>query len=1010
MSKRLVVLVGLMVQIGTFAAGVAEPGRQVDVLKEVDVLVIGSSSSAAEAALAARKTGASVFLVAGRPYVGDDIAGTLRIRFPKDSEPQTALAKKLYRGKTVAESGETETTPLAAKRLFDRELLGAGVTLLTGCFATEPLVDAKGNLYGAAVVNKSGRQAVLAKVVIDGSERAAFAKRAGAQAYPFKQGLYEFSRRVISGKKPSALGMDVRESAGVCGFVGSKANEKIKVTPRMYECVFSFPLKNGDDAEISEIEQKMRDLSWNMEQLDSADCGVWVPTDRVKCRSHLTDADKFDVAAFAAAGVEGLFVLGGMGDVSDTVAEQLLLPALGMSVAERIGQHAARTAERRSPLVPVAVGRSGGGATTSVKESTERIWVKAVADDGRKVWVDGGELPELGACDVLVVGAGTGGAPAAIAAARQGSRVIVCDYLYEMGGVQTVGFIGRYYFGNRVGFTAEIDAGVKAGNAYTDSRWKAEWYRQECRKAGADIRMGTIVAGVLMEGGRITGAIVVTPAGVRGVIRANAVIDATGNADIAHMAGEETEFMDPNEIALQGAGVARKTMLVNYANSDIGFVDETDAADLCYFALRSRLSLGEDDWDLAQNINSRERRRMIGVHYITPMDVLLKRTYPDTIVQPMSNFDSHGQTTHDTFFVADFGHTPLYANFPYRAILPKKTDGLLVIGLGASAHRDAMPVLRMQPDIQNQGYAAGVACAMAVRDGKLLRDIDIKALQRHLIEKKILPESVLTDTDSFPVDDETIREAVRNVVGLPIFVELRKMSKAEAAAAYTNYIRVCVIYQEAVRAKPLLEKAYKEAETESAGLVYAHLLAMLGSGSGEDRLIAKIEATGWDSGWNFRGMGQFGRSVSWVDSYIIALARCRSEKALPVIEKLAGQLTGQYSAEDRKGDFSHFRAIGIYCRAIGNTRAAAVLERLIGLDGVAGNAIRLEGTMAKIPEYKDSFADKERTLCLRELVIASDLYRLNSESVAAKRSLTAFSSDPRGVYARFACRQLERAR
>jgi LacI family transcriptional regulator len=36
-------------------------------------------------------------------------------------------------------------------------------------------------------------------------------------------------------------------------------------------------------------------------------------------------------------------------------------------------------------------------------------------------------------------------------------------------------------------------------------------------------------------------------------------------------------------------------------------------------------------------------------------------------------------------------------------------DGLLVAGLGVSAHRDAMPVLRMQPDVQNVGYAAGLA-------------------------------------------------------------------------------------------------------------------------------------------------------------------------------------------------------------------------------------------------------------------------------------------------------------
>ncbi len=46
-------------------------------------------------------------------------------------------------------------------------------------------------------------------------------------------------------------------------------------------------------------------------------------------------------------------------------------------------------------------------------------------------------------------------------------------------------------------------------------------------------------------------------------------------------------------------------------------------------------------------------------------------------------------------------------------MLPKDLRGMLVIGLGISAHRDAVPLIRMQPDIQNGGYAAGVAAVAA---------------------------------------------------------------------------------------------------------------------------------------------------------------------------------------------------------------------------------------------------------------------------------------------------------
>ena len=73
-----------------------------------------------------------------------------------------------------------------------------------------------------------------------------------------------------------------------------------------------------------------------------------------------------------------------------------------------------------------------------------------------------------------------------------------------------------------------------------------------------------------------------------------------------------------------------------------------------------------------------------------------------------SPFDTHGQTVGAQFFIeAPHAAQPITVNLPYGCILPKKTDGLLVIGLGMSAHRDAMPILRMQPDVQNQGFAAG---------------------------------------------------------------------------------------------------------------------------------------------------------------------------------------------------------------------------------------------------------------------------------------------------------------
>ena len=77
-------------------------------------------------------------------------------------------------------------------------------------------------------------------------------------------------------------------------------------------------------------------------------------------------------------------------------------------------------------------------------------------------------------------------------------------------------------------------------------------------------------------------------------------------------------------------------------------------------------------------------------------------------------------------------------------VIPQGLEGILVIGLGASADRDAMTLVRMQPDLQNQGYAVGTAAAMAVlRARGKVRDVDIKALQRELVRKNCLENRVL---------------------------------------------------------------------------------------------------------------------------------------------------------------------------------------------------------------------------------------------------------------------------
>ena len=58
-------------------------------------------------------------------------------------------------------------TPLRVKQALDRALLDSGVAFLTSSYATDVLRDAAGSVAGIVMANRSGRQAVRAKVVVD---------------------------------------------------------------------------------------------------------------------------------------------------------------------------------------------------------------------------------------------------------------------------------------------------------------------------------------------------------------------------------------------------------------------------------------------------------------------------------------------------------------------------------------------------------------------------------------------------------------------------------------------------------------------------------------------------------------------------------------------------------------------------------------------------------------------------------------------------------------------------
>lgn len=923
-------------------------------------------------------------------------------RYVKLLAKKTPNVERLLLGEIVIESAETTVRqesasgarrppmPMQIKRALDQALLDADVQFLYGCYVTDVVRDADGNLAGVVMANRSGRQAVKASVIIDATLRATVARIAGAEFSPYPAGPQSFVRVVVGGELHKGDGILARKMP-----TPVQVERSASANSARYEAIeytLAIPMKDATIASFAEAEQVARDRTWDPGQMDASEFLFQVPPDPMKGRRHHADdwpgAAKIDLDVFKPAGRAGLYVLGGCADVSRQAAARLLRPLEFMAVGRRIGRAAAKDANARPKTRAAPANRSkletlrvvgAKGETTITGDIREMlVGVRPTQHDLPTIPSGDRLVPVLGVYDVVVVGGGTGGAPAGIAAARQGARTLVLEFLHGLGGVGTLGLIGKYYHGYRGGFTAEVDKGL-AGMDGKDRpvspgwnvEWKMEWYRRELRKAGADVWFGTLGCGALVDDGRVKGVVVATSEG-RGVVLASVVVDSTGNSDIAAAAGAKCIYTDGSHVAVQGTGLPPRKPGASYTNTDYTLTDDSDLIDMWRSFIVARAKF-ENSYDLSQLIDTRERRRIVGDFVISPLDVYNGRKYPDTIGVSKSNFDTHGYTVHPLFTIKPADKQDVSAYTPYRSLLPTGLDGILVTGLGISAHRDAMPILRMQPDIQNQGYAAGVAASMAARAGKGTRRIDIKALQQHLIEKGNLSVAVLTDKDNFPASAEQIAAAVKSVAD--------------------DYRGIGLILAQPKDALPLLRKAYPTAATAGAKLVYAHILGMLGDATGAAPLAETVRTAAWDSGWNFTGGGQFGASLSPLDSWIIALGNTRDPRALgPILEKV--QQLGPTHA------FSHHRAAAVALETLGNRTAAKPLAELLKKSGMTGYALTHIEDAKRSAKVENPNLSREQSL--RELILARALYRCGDYNGLGERILKEYRRDFRGHHARHA--------
>jgi ribulose 1,5-bisphosphate synthetase/thiazole synthase len=357
-------------------------------------------------------------------------------------------------------------TPMHVKRTLDEALLGAEVQFLYGCYATDVLRDGDGKVAGIVMANRSGRQAVRAKIVIDATPRASVARMAGATFEPYLGGLQNFRRIVVGGEVRTGKNIQARKVPTPILAKGGLGYEAIEYTLKI-------PMKDSSFASFAQAEQIARDKTWHPGQADASETLFQVPPDPMKGKKTLAGAwpgaEKVELDVFQPGGINRLFVVGGCADISREAAGRLLRPLELMKLGSRIG--AAAASEAKSMPRPDNItlyGKPVAGVTAGdVRENLSEI--HRTLTEPLKVPADKRAVPILGEVDVVVVGGGTGGAPAGISAARQGAKTLVLEYLHGLGGVGTMGLISKYYYGYIKGFTKEIDGGM-VGDGISNGR------------------------------------------------------------------------------------------------------------------------------------------------------------------------------------------------------------------------------------------------------------------------------------------------------------------------------------------------------------------------------------------------------------------------------------------------------------------------------------------------------------------------------------------------------------
>ena len=420
-------------------------------------------------------------------------------------------------------------------------------------------------------------------------------------------------------------------------------------------------------------------------------------------------------------------------------------------------------------------------------------------------------LKSAGKYDVAVCGGGPAGMIAAIAAARSGAKVALVERYAFLGGMATMGYvapISEFAFnGERVigGIPWEFMQRLEAmGGAFVEwpkgnVDFDIELYKLCAQRmlleAGVELFMHSSLIGCEMEGKRLCSIIIENKNGLES-IEAERFIDATGDGDLAWMAGVPMQSnpdgdLQPSSYCFVLSGVDTQSEMMKrymYHSGKKGSSQCTPVRERLLKAKEKGADLPDfggpwfnsvmHEGSVAVNItraaaDSTDNRDFTRAECRLREDIFsfteaLRRYVPEfrncyvSSTAPQAGIresrrilgvhtvtaeeyvsgakydDSISRGAHQIDMHASKGSGQVLikleqaAYVPYRALIASGFPNLIVAGRCISADRKALASLRVQASCMGIGQAAGVAAAQSLSQGCSVQDIDISALTSKL--------------------------------------------------------------------------------------------------------------------------------------------------------------------------------------------------------------------------------------------------------------------------------------